>query len=454
MPISTYWRRLGYVGLWLFIAFTVGLLVARNTYDVQGLVVVLLAACLLGYIVLRRAASKTEGFVFGIIVLGLLLKVAASFVRLYVATDLYGGVADAIGYDGRGRILAEQIRDLNFAALAPYMEWGTETMSLATGVVYAIIGSTFPGAYVVFGLFAFCGAHLYYQAFRTAFPQASHKFYAILVFLSPSLVFWPNGMSKDALIFFFMGIVAYGCARVLRKLDLVGAVVVVAGLLGTMSVRPHIAGILAIALAVAFGLRAVRRSITNPLPNLAGLMACIFLAWFFVPKALEFTGLGSLDFTSTMDYLELRQTQTLQGGSAFQVPDVTSPLGFLMAFVTVLFRPFPWEAHNIQTLIQALDGVLLLGLVIGTSLWRGSRVLRNSTSLLGQPYALFIVLYTIMFVVAFTSISNFGILARQRAQVLPLFLMLVVFLASSTVSNKKVEDYGAGPEQGRLSPVP
>ena len=41
------------------------------------------------------------------------------------------------------------------------------------------------------------------------------------------------------------------------------------------------------------------------------------------------------------------------------------------------------------------------------------------------PYVAFAVSYTLMFVFAFSAVSNFGILTRQRTQVLPVRLVLI-----------------------------
>ena len=46
-----------------------------------------------------------------------------------------------------------------------------------------------------------------------------------------------------------------------------------------------------------------------------------------------------------------------------------------------------------------------------------------------MPYVAYATTYTIMFVIAFSSIGNFGILTRQRTQVLPMLLVLLVLPA-------------------------
>ena len=98
-----------------------------------------------------------------------------------------------------------------------------------------------------------------------------------------------------------------------------------------------------------------------------------------------------------------------------------SPLQFPMAMVTILFRPFLFEAHNAQMLITAIESTLLLGLTLSRARLIG-RAIRNFRRL---PYVTFVVVYGALFALAFSSIANFGILARERAQLLPFFLVLL-----------------------------
>jgi hypothetical protein len=89
----------------------------------------------------------------------------------------------------------------------------------------------------------------------------------------------------------------------------------------------------------------------------------------------------------------------------------------------VLFRPFPFEVRNVQALLTSLEGVSLLALC-GLSL---RRLARLPLALLRRPYVAFAVVYTCAFIYAFSSLVNFGILARERSQLLPmLFVMLCI----------------------------
>jgi hypothetical protein len=55
-----------------------------------------------------------------------------------------------------------------------------------------------------------------------------------------------------------------------------------------------------------------------------------------------------------------------------------------------------------------------------------TRLMRLPKYIFQVPYVAYAASYTMMFVIAFSSIGNFGILTRQRTQVLPLMLVLLV----------------------------
>jgi hypothetical protein len=116
-----------------------------------------------------------------------------------------------------------------------------------------------------------------------------------------------------------------------------------------------------------------------------------------------------------------RSGLTEQGGSSFTPVPLDSVFGVPMAILTVLFRPFPWEASNAQLLLQSLEGMFLLVLAV-----RAWPRLRNLLKLMRtNSYIVFAVVYASAFIVAFSGFGNFGILARQRVLMLPFFLVLL-----------------------------
>ena len=113
--------------------------------------------------------------------------------------------------------------------------------------------------------------------------------------------------------------------------------------------------------------------------------------------------------------------RTAQGGSQFEAPDVDSPLGVASAAITVIARPFPWEATNLQTVLVGMESLALVGLLLASA----KRLARLPLVMLRDPFVAFAAVYAIGFVVTFVNVENFGILARQRVQVLPLVFVLL-----------------------------
>jgi hypothetical protein len=109
------------------------------------------------------------------------------------------------------------------------------------------------------------------------------------------------------------------------------------------------------------------------------------------------------------------------GGSQFVPSILRSPTQAPNAIITVMFRPLPYEAHNFQALAASLENSFLLIYAFIRIPW-GFAALR---SMRRQPYVAMALVYTAMFIVAFSSFSNFGNLVRQRVQVLPFFIALL-----------------------------
>jgi amino acid transporter len=157
--------------------------------------------------------------------------------------------------------------------------------------------------------------------------------------------------------------------------------------------------------------------------KLLGLAAVIVLAVVLLSQTSAFlkdSGLDPEDGVASV--LSENRERTEQGGSSFGTPQPgISPAQLPLAVVTILFRPFLFEANSIQVLITALESTVLLVLTVR----RIRPIGRAVRSFRRLPYVTFVVVYGLLFIVAFSSIGNFGILARERCQLLPFFLVLL-----------------------------
>jgi len=423
-------HRVGHVGsgpivaMLAILGMLVGLAVAMNTgsYDVWGAFWV--GPVLLALTVpIARWVARTEGdaSVGRIILIAFAVKViGGSLARYVMVHGLYGG-GDSDRYSTAGKVLAPMFRQGEYTNLGKIS--GTRFIEVLTGQVFAGIGPTSLGGFLVFSWFAFVGLVLLVRAFRIAVPNGDHRRYRLLVLFFSTLVFWPSSIGKDAWMLLCLGAAAYGLAHVLTG-RVAGLVPAALGVWGAAVVRPHIALLLLVGAGVAIMTRTAGATIAGRGGGiwralLAG--AVLVLAVVIVMgRAQDFLGLNSLDPESADSALTEVVRRTAQGGSQFDAPDPSSPLGYVMALLTVLFRPFPGEAGG-AGLIASGEGLLFLGVVVA-SLGRLSRI---PVQVLRAPYVMLALVYLLAFAYAFSAIENFGILARQRAQLLPFAFVLL-----------------------------
>lgn len=402
------------------------LAMTRVSYDVWGALVVAPALTAGSLILLTRARRReVDPWIGKLLVVAFVTKMLGAVVRYAVTFEVYAGRADAGGYHGSGRRLAAAFWngtwDQVYAAEVPKMG-GTEFMRLVTGVVYIFTGPTKLGGFLVFSCLGFWGLYGFYRAFRIGFPEGDHRRYAVLLFFLPSLLYWPSSIGKEAWMLFTLGIAAWGAALVLRYRSR-GYVVLGLGLAGTAAVRPHITLLLFVALFIAYlwRRRSWVESRTGLLGRMAGIGLMVLVGGLVLTQAADFFHLQDLDPAGVQQVLDRTQDQSSKGASQFSVSRPKSPGEYPDAVLTVLFRPYPWEAGNAQALVASVEGTLL-ALLFVVSLPRLARLPRL---LVSTPYLLFAVAYILMFVFAFSSVGNFGIITRQRTQVFPFVLVLL-----------------------------
>jgi hypothetical protein len=398
-------------------------LTGEPSYDAWGAVFVAPAIVLVSLPVLvRQAEREGDRRLLALLVAALLLKLAGSVVRHYVAFSVYGGVADAAGYDGWGTRIAERFWHGRFSTGLDSLT-GTNFIRFLTGLVYTAIGPTRLGGFLVYSWLGFWGLFSFYRAFTIAVPEGRARSYAHLVLFIPSLVFWPSSIGKEAWMTFSLGVAALGAARLLAGRTVRGLAVLGLGLWLAALVRPHVAGLVALAVVAGFLLRRPReelRQLAFPAKALA-LCAVVVLAGILVVRTERFLQLKEYSPRGIREVFGRVSQQTGQGGSEFAPSIVDSPLRTPVAAGTVLFRPLLFDAHNLQALVAAFEGTFLLLLCLFRYRW-GLAALR---SVRRQPYLAFAAAYTVGFIVAFSSVANFGLLARERVQLLPVFLALL-----------------------------
>jgi hypothetical protein len=420
---------------------------ANTSYDVSGALIIAPILLLLTLPLARHVARIDEDpLMVRIIMLALVLKLFAAVVRYFVAFDVYGGSADAAIYIREGGLYAQQIRDGIFA----YDDSvggssGTHFIRQVTGYVFAVTGTTAIGGFLVFAWMSFWGLYFFYRAFRTAVPHGLHRRYAALLFFIPSLLYWPSSIGKEAWMMLTLGLGAYGVARLLTH-QRGGYVVLTLGLLGSALVRPHMTVLLGSGLAASFLLRrSASRSLTSVLGKLVGIAAIAVAMVYAVQAAEERFDVQGEGLAGAEAVLDQTVEQTSQGGSQFDAQRPTSITDVPVAMFSVLFRPLPHEAHNAQALLTSFEGLFLL--VLCAVSWRRLRAIPGECW--RTPYVAFASVYSLLFMLAFSSFGNFGILARQRAQLFPLALV-VLALPAAKATGARIRGIGVSEETPTL----
>jgi hypothetical protein len=393
---------------------------STDSYNLWGAVLVIPVVVAVNVLVIwqvaQRSAEPRLGRLLG---LAFVAKMIGALARYFVAYTVYGGYADAERYN---LFAAHNFRAWRDGQLT--FDWtearGTKAMELITTALYTVTGPTTLAAFFVYASFAFWGAYLLYRAFRVALPDGSHKRYAALVLFLPSMLFWPSSIGKESWLMLFVGVTALGAAKLFAHQR--GAyALLAAGAVGAALIRPHVAVLLFASLLVAQLFRPATANATGILLKFGGVLVMGMAAWVLTQQSAAFLGTDDISVEGVSSTLAEADRRSSQGGSAYTPVSMSSPLGFPAAAVTVLFRPFPFEANNLQMLVTSLEGVFLLGLTVAS--W--PRLRRLPSLLRHNPYVVFALVYTSAFIVAFSSFGNFGILARQRVLMLPFFLVLL-----------------------------
>jgi len=353
----------------------------------------------------------------GVLIIGLGLRLIGSMARLGVLDEIYSGLGDSKMYFEIGRGYADQIRSLDFGFMLGEgtmsgQWWGTEFVRSVTGVVIFFTGESIRAGFLVFSLFAFAGLVLCVRAFGRVFGEEAELKFARWVWLWPSLWFWPSSIGKEALMLLASGVTIWGyIGKGSPRWP-----IVLAGLLLTGAIRPHVATVTAGALLAAESLGS--GSLLN-WRRITGILIAAALAVYSVRTGLNQMGLGDADLEGVQEHFEFRAGQTEQGGS--RIATTSGWASIPMAFITILARPFLWEARGIA-LLSALE-ITAFWVIVWRKRSTAWPFLKNWRH---DPFSRFGLVFTLgislMYGLAF---ANLGIIARQRAVILPFLMTLV-----------------------------
>jgi hypothetical protein len=291
------------------------------------------------------------------------------------------------------------------------LTFGTQGVNFLTSVFSVGLGMSYAGVFLVYNIFGYIGMLAVGAALQQMLQTAGRqeRQLAFLYLLLPGLSFWSGSIGKDALAFMAAGLSVWAALDPGRRYPAFAASSSV-----MLFVRPHMAGILLLALAVAL----VFASRLGLLRKLTLTLITVPLAVLAAIYGAEFAGLGDMSTLDDVDeYFSLRQSYNLGGGSSVDISSLSVPARLF----TFLFRPFFFDASGLLGIAVSLENLFLLFLMaIALSLavfGRKSRLDRFSFWF----FALFSA--ASLFVLANTT-ANLGIAMRQKWMFLPMLMML------------------------------
>lgn len=360
-----------------------------------------------------------------------LLEAAFAFKMLLALPRFTGGVDSAV-YNLVGRELARSFRSFDFAVDTGRSIPGTGSVRYFTGLVHVLTGSNYIATFLIFAFIGFWGQYLVARAICIGFPEVRAARVRALVLFWPSMVFWPNSIGKESLMVFGIGLCAYGVARYLAH-HRGASIAFLGGLAIVTLIRPHVALLLVTASIVPFVARTAKANHgAGLLGKVVALSLLVVLGTVIAHQTEQRLNLEDLSGSSVAGQLDRTTLQTSQGGGQFSAARVHTPLDFPWAAVTVLFRPFPFEARGVQQLLSSAEGIAL-AVLVASSLPRIAAWLRRPRQ---GAFVMFSLTYLLVFVYLFSAMGNFGILVRQRTQVLPFVFVLVSLPAVARVRKR------------------
>jgi hypothetical protein len=413
-----------FVAVYLYFLF---FLMDRSTYDSWGAMLIgpLLFVLTLPALA-RQARREGDPRLFWFLVGALSVKMLFSLFRWFHAFNVVGG-ADARAYDDFGTQIALRFLDGNFdSGLENLLD--TNFIRLFTGIVYTVIRPSVISGFLIYAWLAFWGTFFFYRAFVLAVPDGNRRSYARWLFFMPSVLFWPSSIGKESWLIFGLGIAAFGVAKMLNERIVPGLLVAGIGIGLAALVRAPIAVVMGLGLVVGGVLRRPSRRL-GQLGPIAKILSFAVFAGVVAVLAVTMQGyLGRSGFGDEGLDTALEQSErvTSTGGSEFTPTAITSPGGAVLATVTVLFRPFPFEAHTAEALVTSFESLLLLGFCV----IRFRSIVAAFRSIRRTPYVAVAVVYVAGSIFGLSAVANFGIIARQRTLIYPMLLVLMCFSAA------------------------
>ncbi len=365
---------------------------------------------------------------------------------------IFGTRADAAGHEWWAMRLVNAMEGGDWETVRAYLKPGNQLYHTYVALVFFLTGATVLTINIINGYLAFLGGLVLARQFRSCwmdfwggklpsgplagvFNIRKNGWLFLLIIFFPSVIFWTSTNLKEGMMYWAI------CTVFSRIRPAMGGLWGFASPSGVIAVavggllRPHVMVAWAVAVAsVSFfyrGSRSYAFLILISLPLLASSFRVQTDVDLMAGKGLHY----AYEHLASMAQNPAGSDIDLEGGR---------PTPFISGVAATFFRPLPWHVHSLRMAFSCVETWLTTLLMI--SVW-----LRMSgserISMLKLPEIGVAAVACCLFCIFLSFLPNDGLMVRQRVQVVPALLALLVLpylkkdVAWQQVKLKKLTDW-------------
>jgi hypothetical protein len=389
--------------------------------------VAVLAVLALPSALLVSRMDESRDFLVRVFIAALLARVFVGTIIFYFnLQEFFGG--DAFTYDYLGLLTmkmwqGEMPANIYQSVIGPFLGRNAG-MIYVDAVIYYVIGQNMLAVQFVNAVAGAATAPIIYLCARQIFGSVRvARNSALFAAFFPSLILWSSQGLKDGPIVLLLAVATLATLRLDERVSVKHLVVLVAALLGILSLRFYVFYMMVAAVGASFVVGVYS-------PTLMGYVRRFAMLVIVALLLIQFGVLGSaskqLELYGNLEALQrTRADLVVSAKSGFAGDaDVSTTSGALTAIpvgmIYLLFAPFPWQLASLRQMITLPEMVVWWGSfpMLCAGLWF---TLKHR-----MRRALPILIFTLMLTLAYSVFQgNVGTAYRQRSQLLIFYFIFV-----------------------------
>lgn len=246
-----------------------------------------------------------------------------------------------------------------------------------------------------------------------------------LVFFLPNLHFWSAGISKDAILFFCIGLFMYGIQQPSKHLFKIAVAMVVSYI-----IRPHITIFLISSMGMGYVLDGNLKLYQKIF--LGGLFLAAFVLLF--DNIMAYLKIEDLN-TDTIDQFSENRVADLSRAHTGSSVDISSYPYPLKVF-TFLYRPLFFDINGVLAIVASFENLLLL--VLSWKLFRINPIkIFKAGNYMVKSLFIFLIIGSLSFSLI---LGNMGIMLRQKNMFIPALLFICLWGLSYSYQQKRAAE--------------